>query len=299
MSAETTAAERDSNRLIEHELTARASALEAASGSHVLSYLGPMYPPADDEVKDAVEQIAESRSRKREALLVVLETDGGLISVAERMARIFRHHYRRVDFLVPTFAMSAGTVLVMAGDGIYMDYASVLGPIDPQIRRQGRFVPALGYLEQYKRLVKKSGNGTLTAAEMAILIENFDQAELYQFEHERKLTVALLEEWLVKYKFKNWRETATSKTRVTRKMRVQRATEIGEKLNDTEVWHSHSRGISMEVLRRNLKLLVKDFGSDPALAQPVHDYFRLLSDYRMRRGHELFVLHTRKRHVGF
>ena len=50
--------------------------------------------------------------------------------------------------------------------------------------------------------------------------ENFDQAELYQFEHERKLTVALLEQWLVKYKFKNWRVTETSKTPVTRKMRI-------------------------------------------------------------------------------
>jgi hypothetical protein len=299
VSAETTAAERDSNRLIESELIGRAEALEAAADSHVLSYLGPMYPPADDEVKDAVEELAGGRRRRQDALLIVLETDGGLITVAERMARIFRHHYRRVDFLVPTFAMSAGTVLVMAGDDIYMDYASTLGPIDPQIRRQGRFVPALGYLEQYRRLVKKSAEGTLTAAEMAILIENFDQAELYQFEHERKLSIALLEQWLVKYKFKNWRVTATSNTPVTKKMRVQRATEIGEKLNDTEVWHSHSRGISMEVLRRNLKLLINDFGSDPALAQPVHDYFRLLSDYRMRRGHEFFVLHTKGRHVGF
>jgi hypothetical protein len=300
MSVEATAAERDSNRLIESQLNQRAEALEAAlGGSHVLSYLGSMYPPADDEIKDAVEELAGGRRRRQAALLVLLETDGGLITVAERMARIFRHHYQRVDFLVPTFAMSAGTVLVMAGDDIYMDYASTLGPIDPQIRRQGRFVPALGYLEQYRRLVKKSVEGKLSPAEMAILIENFDQAELYQFEHERKLSIALLEQWLVKYKFKNWRVTETNKTPVTKKMRVERATEIAEKLNDTEVWHSHGRGIPMEVLRRDLKLLINDFGSDPALAQPVHDYFRLLSDYRMRRGHEIFVLHTKGRHVGY
>ena len=236
---------------------------------------------------------------EQEALLVLLETTGGLITVAERMARIFRHHYRRVDFLVPTYAMSAGTVLVMAGDDIYMDYASTLGPIDPQIRSRGGLVPALGYLEQYKRLVQKSAEGKLTAAEMAILIENFDQAELYQYEHEEKLSIALLEQWLVRYKFKNWRVTTTSKTPVTKSMRVKRATEIGEKLNNTELWHSHSRGIPMEVLRRDLKLLINDFGSNPTLVGPVHDYFRLLSDYRMRRGHEAFVLHTKGRHVGY
>ena len=64
MSAETTAAERDSNRLIESELTERAKRLEAAADSHVLSYLGPMYSPADDEVKDAVEEMA-GKGRRR------------------------------------------------------------------------------------------------------------------------------------------------------------------------------------------------------------------------------------------
>jgi ClpP class serine protease len=52
--------------------------------------------------------------------------------------------------------MSAGTVLVMCGDNIYMDYFSVLGPIDPQVKRRSKgnvYVPALGYLEKYNELV--------------------------------------------------------------------------------------------------------------------------------------------------
>jgi hypothetical protein len=299
MSTEASVAERDSNRLIESQLDQRAERLEAAANSRVLSYLGPMYEPADDQIKDAVEGLAGPRRRRHAALLVVLETSGGLITVAERMARIFRHHYRRVDFVVPSYAMSAGTVLVMSGDEIHMDYASTLGPIDPQIRQGGRLVPALGYLELYRRLVDKSAEGTLTGAELAYLLENFNPAELYQYEHERELSIALLEQWLVRYKFKNWRVTESTKQKVTRKMRIDRAREIGEKLNDTELWHSHSRGIPMEMLRRDLNLLVNDFGSDTELAQPVHDYFRLLSDYRMKRGHIAFVLHTKERHVGF
>ncbi len=107
--------------------------------------------------------------------------------------------------------MSAGTVLVMSGDSIYMDYSSALGPIDPQIQRAGgnALVPALGYLEQYDRLIKKSANGTLTSAELAYLIDKFDPAELYYYEQARELSIALLKEWLVKYKFKNWTTTQT------------------------------------------------------------------------------------------
>jgi hypothetical protein len=205
-----------------------------------------------------------------------------------------------VDFIVPTYAMSAGTVLVMAGDAIWMDYASTLGPIDPQVKnRSEQWVPALGYLEQYQRLIDKSANGTLTTAELAYLIQNFDPAELYQYEHERELSVALLEEWLVKYKFKNWKTTEGRGLKVNAKMRRDRAIEIARKLNDTNLWHSHGRGIAMEVLVRKVKLLIDDFGVDENRAGPLHDYFRLLQDYRMRLANYAFVIHAKGRYVGF
>lgn len=132
--------------------------------------------------------------------------------------------------------MSAGTVLVMSGDAIHMDYASTLGPVDPQVKnRADQWVPALGYLEQYARLARKSEDGTLTTAELTYLIQNFDPAELYQYEQERDLSIALLQEWLVDYKFKNWKKTETTATTVTQKMRRERAIEIARKLNDTNL----------------------------------------------------------------
>lgn len=290
------AAERDSNSIIERQLDGRVEALERAVGADVLTYLGPMYPPADDAIKD----VLDARADRKRSLLVLLETSGGYITTAERIARIFRHHYRRVDFVVPTYAMSAGTVLVMSGDSIHMDYASTLGPIDPQIRnRAGQWVPAVGYLEQYERLIQKSRDGELTTAELTYLIQNFDPAELFQYEQERELSIALLEDWLVKYKFKNWKKTETTGTSVTKKMRVDRAREIATKLNDANLWHSHSRGIPMEMLRRDLNLLIDDFGANQQLAGPIHDYFRLLQDYRMRQGHYTFVIHTGGTYVGY
>ncbi|HEV2218379.1 MAG TPA: serine dehydrogenasease [Candidatus Dormibacteraeota bacterium] len=295
MASQPSQAERDSNRIIEGQLDARLAALEAAAGADVIAYLGDMYSPADDWIKDAVEAITPHRR----AVAFLIETPGGFITVAERIARILRHHYRRVDFFVPTYAMSAGTVLVMSGDSIYMDYASTLGPIDPQIRKEGQQVPALGYLRQFERLVDKSANGKLTTAELAYLLQNFDPAALYQYEQEEELSIKLLEEWLVKYKFKNWKKTQTQKLKVTKKMKVARANEIAKKLNNTALWHSHSRGIPMEVLRRDVKLLIDDFGLNEALSQAVHDYFRLLQDYQMRRSHFLMVIHTKGRYLGY
>lgn len=286
--------EQDTNSVIETLLDQRMAAIEDVLVADVLTYLGPIAPGLDEQIKTAVEEISNRRAR----LAVLLETPGGYIETAERIASIFRHHYQHVDFIVPSFAMSAGTVLVMSGDAVFMDYASVLGPIDPQIRRGGEFVPALGYLEQYDRLIQKSRDGKLTTAELTYLVQRFDPAELYRYEQERELSIALLKDWLVNYKFKNWTKTATRGKKVTKRMRSSRAGQIARLLNKTDRWHSHSRGIPMEVLRREFKLQIDDFGEDAPLASCIRDYFRLLKDYSDRRGHEFAVLHTKGNYLG-
>lgn len=153
-------------------------------------------------------------------------------------------------------------------------------------------------MEQYERLVEKANDGTLTSAELSYMIENFNPAELYQYEQERELSIALLEEWLAKYKFKNWRKTDGQGTKVTAEMRKDRAADIARKLNETNRWHSHSRGIPMEVLRRDLKLLIDDFREDPQLGSVVPGYYHLLKDYAIKRGN-MVVLHTRERYFGY
>jgi ClpP class serine protease len=146
------------------------------------------------------------------------------METTERMATVFRANYERVDFLIPNFAFSAGTILAMAGDAIHMDYFSVLGPIDPQVeRKDGQLVPALGYLEQFTRLIDKSATRGLTEAELTYLL-NFDAAELYRYEQERALSVALLEDWLARFKFKDWDVTEGTKTKVTPEMRTSAPT---------------------------------------------------------------------------
>jgi hypothetical protein len=107
------------------------------------------------------------------------------------MVNVIRHFYDEVVFIVPDVALSAGTVFVMSGDEILMDYYSCLGPIDPQVERDGKLVPALSYLVQYDRLIDKATAGTLTNAEFAILNKH-DLAELHQFEMARDLSISLL-----------------------------------------------------------------------------------------------------------
>jgi hypothetical protein len=286
---------RDANSLVEEELARRLGELEKAVDSDVLAYFGPIV----DETHDLVRVALDDLSPKSNKLTVVLETRGGYAESAERFQRLFRGNYQIVDFLVPGFAMSAGTVLVMSGDQIWMDYSSILGPIDPQVpRADGQAVPALGYIEKYGELMRKAARGGLNTAEMMYLLQKFDPADLAQYEHAQQLSIALLKEWLVKYKFKNWTTTDSGKY-VTPAMRERRAKEIASKLTDTKLWHSHSRGIPRDALidpdRLNLK--IDDFGIDPVRSGAVREYYILLKDYMIRRDHQV-IWHTKNGHHG-
>lgn len=86
--------------------------------------------------------------------------------------------------------------------------------------------------------------------------------------------------------------------KVTAEMRKERAQEIARKLNEMKRWHSHSRGIPMEVLRRDLKLLINDLGANANLGAEMQSYYHLLKDYTFKRGYTV-VLQTRERYVGY
>ena len=277
------------NVFVEKQLDRLASEIEAKLSSHVMAIVGPIYAGMDDAVRQAIESRkqldrpdkADSEpASKQESLAIVLDTTGGIIEVVERMVNTIRHHYDHVTMIIPNQAMSAGTVFAMSGDRIMMDYFSCLGPTDPQVFRNGKFVPALSYLIQLNRLIEKSKNGELTTAEI-ILLQQLDLAELHSFEEAKELSNSLLRKWLATYKFKDWVETEGRKQRVTPEVRQSRAQEVAELLmgEKREPWHSHGRPISMAVLRRDLRLRIDDFGADSELSRQIKDYHQFLADY--------------------
>lgn len=281
----------NANEFIEQQLNERLKDLERVLRCDALTFVGNIVGGVDDVVRNVIEQKRQV-SEGQNKLTVFVTTLGGYIEVVQRIVDTLRHHYAVVDFVVPNYAFSGGTVFVMSGDSIYMDYYSRLGPIDPQLERPGgRSVPALGYLTQWERLLKKARAGNITLPEVQLMIEGFDQAELFQYEQARELSVSLLEEWLVKYKFKNWKRTQTRGMRVTKAMKKQRASAIARELNNIERWHVHGYGISMEVLRRDLKLLIDDFGQNPALSTRIKQYHTLLDDY-MTKMSQKGILHA-------
>lgn len=261
--------------------------LEDILNADVLTIFGPMRTGLDKIVKEAVELFQD----KRTTIAVILDTLGGTAEVVERMVDVIRHHYDEVDFLIPDRAMSAGTIFAMAGDRIFMGYFSGLGPIDPQVEKDGRLFPALGYLTQYERLCKKAANRELNTAEL-ILLEKLELVELYEFEQARELSHELLTNWLSTYKFKDWNTHSSTGKPVTDEEKVRRAEEVASVLSDNERWHSHGRTISRETLRSELRLKIENFEDIPCLPVAIDEYVGLIKDYVQRERLRWFV-HTR------
>ena len=279
------------DELTEQYLGKQAEAIECLLDCDLLGLSSPLVSGVDNVIRSTVE-VMKRRSCNNK-LVVVLTTMGGYIEVVQRIAETFRHHYEIVDFIVPDFAFSAGTVLVMSGDAIHMNYYSRLGPIDPQVPDpDGSPVPALGYLIKWEGLLEKARMGTLTTVEAQVMV-NFDQAKLYKYEQARELSITLLKNWLAQYKFKDWKVTETSKLSVDQDKRVARAKEVAEILNDTDRWHSHGTGIPMERLRNEVKLKIQDFDESAELANYIGVYYGIMSDY-MRHYNCFSALHTKK-----
>lgn len=267
-------------------LNSKLEILEKYLDADVLVYYGPIGNLNENVFLKLVEELAQSVNHHN-TLYILLTTTGGSAITVERYVNIIRHHYSEVNFIVPDYAYSAGTIFCMSGDSIFMDYFSVLGPIDPQVQnKEGKWVAALGYLDKVNEYIEKAKLGTLTNVEFAIL-KDFDLAELRSFEQARDLTIDLLKKWLVKYKFKNWTKHRNG-TDVTIEEKKERAAKIAEHLSDNNDWRSHGRPINIEALKE-LKLKIEDYSENIELRIKIRDYYETMSDYVRLKGFPIFI----------
>ena len=261
--------------------------LETKLNADVFTYYGEIVNGVEREVKDIIENLAKD-DKKHRALYVFLTTPGGSLIPVQRMVDILRHFYEEVNFIIPDYAYSAGTIWCMSGDNIYMNYYSSLGPIDPQVQtKDGNLVAALGYLDKINEMLEKANRNDLTQAEFLIL-KDFDLAELRSYEQAKELAVDMLKKWLTKYKFKDWVTHSNNGQPVTEAEKEARALEIANMLSDNNVWKSHGRPIGIQVLTDELHLKIVDFEQDPELNSIISEYYDSLTEYIQSHGYRFF-----------
>ena len=82
-------------------------------------------------------------------LTLILHTPGGITNATESIVEYLTSKFTDIEVIVPTFAMSAGTMISLAANKIVMGRQSQLGPIDPQMPFNGRTVSARAIEDQF------------------------------------------------------------------------------------------------------------------------------------------------------
>jgi uncharacterized protein YdcH (DUF465 family) len=274
-------------------------AIEQHFNADVIFFYGPIGSGLPNEFREMIDELKKAdKGYKR--LCIVLTTSGGSANEVERCVNVIRNYYDEIYFIIPDYAYSAGTIFCMSGDNIYMNFYSVLGPIDPQVQnKDGHWVAALGYLDKVNDMIARSKTNDLSPAEFLILKE-MDLGELREYEQAKELTIDLLKTWLVKYKFKSWTKHKTNPKKlgklVTIEEKKQRASEIANMLSNNNRWKAHGRPINIDILQNELRLEINDFSIDKRLEDDILSYYAYIMDY-IRKMRYYYCFHTRRRAI--
>lgn len=188
---------------------------------------------------------------------------------------MLREKFEDIAFIIPGAAMSAGTIMVMAGDEILMDPNSALGPIDAQVMIGKKRFPADAFLDGFKKIKKEvKEKGQLNRAYIPIL-QDISPADIQYCENAQDFAKKLVTEWLAKWKFKNWEKHSSTGKKVTEQEKKKRAQDIASVLCKHSRWLTHGRSIKIDDLT-DLKLKITNYTENPTLRDAIRRYYTLL-----------------------
>jgi Serine dehydrogenase proteinase len=195
-------------------------------------------------------------------LTLILHTPGGVTNAAETIVAYIRSKFDRFEVIVPTYAMSAGTMISLAADCIVMGRQSQLGPIDPQLFMRDRQASAMAIVEQFE-LAKADILANKDLAHVwAPILQSHGPSLLMEarnaLDYGERMVATWLETWLL----------AGESDRATR------AKAIAKYFNDATNHKSHGRRIDrVEAADQGLNILALE--DDQSLQEAVLSAYHL------------------------
>ncbi|MDP8212778.1 MAG: Clp protease ClpP [Candidatus Zapsychrus exili] len=266
------------NQLIQERKKQLAAISKVRGGREVLTFASALTKgkaPISIDYDDIVPFCDQINNLKGKHIDIILETPGGYAEIAEKIIKYIRGKFEHVAFIIPGFAMSAGTIMVMAGDEILMSPASALGPIDAQLSQQGKRFSAEAFLEGLKAIREEVTKTTVLNKAYIPILQNISPGEIQAAQNALDFSKILVRDWLSQYKFQNWDTHSTTGKPVTDGDKKKRAAEIAKELCDHNKWKTHGRAIGIDDLRA-MKLKITDYTENTALSDAIQRYFILL-----------------------
>ncbi|MBI3492416.1 MAG: serine protease, partial [Acidobacteria bacterium] len=190
----------------------------------------------------------------------LIHSPGGYAEAAESLVQQLRGKYTSVRFIIPSFAKSAATMFVMAGDEILMDTDAELGPIDPQMRTQNGTSPAEAILEQFEKAQAELQVDASKLASWMPILAPLGPSLLVDSRHAIDLSKNLVKTWTRSYMFRGDAEAD------------RKSTEISDFLGGHAQFKSHARAVKIpDLIQRDVR--VTDIGANPQLRAAVDELY--------------------------
>ena len=179
-------------------------------------------------------------------LLLILHTPGGSAEAAQTIVDYLRSKFKAIDVLIPTYAMSAGTMIALGCDRIVMGRQSQLGPTDPQLIIGNGSFSAHSIVEQFEEAKQDiAGNPTLAHA-WAPVLRSFGPALLQEAKKSIAYGQSLVQEWLQKYMFVEQADAAGLAERVAEYFSGNEHGSHGRRINREAARTNHLEVINLE-----------------------------------------------------
>jgi Serine dehydrogenase proteinase len=188
-------------------------------------------------------------------LTLLLHTPGGVTNAAETIVSYLHSKFEYIEVIIPTFAMSAGTMISLAANRILMGRPSQLGPIDPQMPIGGKYVSARGIVDQFEAAKNDISKDIVLAHAWAPILQSLGPSLLVEAQNALDYGERMVSEWLCK------------------RMLVgvpagERADKAKQAANDAANHKSHGRRISRDEARAQ-GIVVDDLEEDQELQEAV------------------------------
>jgi ClpP class serine protease len=197
-------------------------------------------------------------------LTLILHTPGGITNAAESVVAYLNSKFEQIEVIVPTFAMSAGTMISLAAEKIIMGRQSQLGPIDPQIPLAGRLVSARAIVDQFERAKKEILEDRDVAHVWAPILQTIGPAMLVEAQNALDYGERMVADWLAKRMFNGDSNAAV------------KAANAAKYFNDASEHKSHGRRIDRQEARTQ-GINIEDLEADQDLQDAVLTLYHVVT----------------------
>lgn len=197
-------------------------------------------------------------------LTLILHTPGGSINAAETIVAYLRSKFNDIEVIVPTYAMSAGTMISLASDRIIMGRQSQLGPIDPQLSNGGPSMSARAIVEEFETAKADILADTKLAHLWAPILQSQGPSLLQESLNALAYGERMVATWLEFYMLKHDPAAAT------------KAATIAKHFNDATAHKSHGRRIDRDEATAQ-GLAVEELEVDQPLQEAVLTAYHLMT----------------------